>query len=156
MLEKMAAKNGAERVDAIRTRLERVGREYGILFNFEGRTGNTRDSHRLIRIAGREKQKEVVERLFESHFEQGGDITSKDLLLGIAKAVDLGHDDKVLNLILSSNAVSGVVDGMGRQARESGVTSVPTIEINGVRLEGALEPSEYYQIFVEASKSIDA
>lgn len=156
MLEKMAAKNGAERVDAIRTRLERVGREYGIHFNVEGRTGNTWASHRLIRIAGREKQKEVVERFFESHFEQGGDITSKDLLLGIAKAVDLGHDDKVLNLILSSNAVSGVVDGMARQARESGVTSVPTIEINGVRLEGALDPSEFYQALVEASKSMHA
>lgn len=155
MLEKMAAKNGAERVDAIRTRLERVGREYGIHFNFEGRTGNTQDSHRLIRLAGREKQKEVVERLFESHFEQGGDITSQDLLVGTSKAVGLGLDDKVLDLILSGNAVKGVVDSMARQARESGVTSVPTIEVNGVRLEGALDPSELYQAFVEASGLID-
>lgn len=152
MLQKIAEKNGVERVNAIRTRLERVGRAYNIAFSFEGKTGNTRDSHRLIRFASCDQQKTLVEKLFEWHFERDGDITSHDMLTRAAVAAGL-QETQVRNFLLSEDG-GDEVDMFAEKSRQSGVSSVPTVYINGQRLEGAEDVSDFYQAFTTASEAI--
>ncbi|KEQ99504.1 hypothetical protein AUEXF2481DRAFT_180699 [Aureobasidium subglaciale EXF-2481] len=127
---RIAQKNGAERAEGIKLRLSRVGRAHGINFTFSGKVGNTRDSHRLILLAGQkgeDVQGRVVEEFFRDHFEGEGDVSLRcDLVKG-------GEE----------------VDREAGRARDSGVTSVPTFEINGKRLEGAEDPSAFYEMFAE-------
>jgi len=65
-------------------RLAQLGKSDGIDFKFGGKTGNTRDSHRLIQL-GKAKspavQTRVVEELFATYFENEKDITSHDVLV---------------------------------------------------------------------------
>ncbi|THV73677.1 thioredoxin-like protein [Aureobasidium pullulans] len=49
---RIAQKNGADRAEGIKMRLKRVGKAHGIDFTFAGKVGNTRDSHRLMYLAG--------------------------------------------------------------------------------------------------------
>ena len=54
-------------------RLSSIGKEVGIDFLFGGRTGSTRESHRLIQFAktkGPESENKVVNALFEGYFEK--------------------------------------------------------------------------------------
>ena len=155
MLDKMAQKNGEERVNAIKTRLERVGRAHGISFNFGGRTGSTRDSHRLIAFArskgGLEQQKLLIEQIFESHFEREGDIISRDMLTRAAVAAGLLESE--VKDFLQSDGGKEELDMLALKSRQSGVASVPTVDINGVRVEGAEDASEFYQAFIEARQN---
>lgn len=59
-------KFGAQRTQVMQGHLARLGQQVGINFNFGGKTGNTRDSHRLIQLGkskGEEMQTKVVEQL---------------------------------------------------------------------------------------------
>jgi hypothetical protein len=80
-------KFGKERAEMMFGRLSQIGDDVGIHFRFGGKTGNTRDSHRLIQL-GKTKspavQTRVVEELFAAYFENEGDITSQDTLLDAA------------------------------------------------------------------------
>lgn len=141
-------------LNAIRTRLERVGRENGIQFNFESKIGNTRDSHRLLQYArktkGAEAQKLLLEEIFRWHFEQGGDITSHEGLIKAATAIGLPEDE--LSAFLLSDENASEVDSAALQARQKGVYSVPTIEINGkrIKVEGAGDPSDFFEALIDA------
>lgn len=147
-------KNGEKMLNAIRIRLERVGRENGIRFNFESKIGNTRDSHRLLQYArkmkGPEAQKLLLEEIFQWHFEQGGDITSHE---GLTKAATtIGLPEYEVSTFLLSNECASEVDDAASQARQKGVFSVPTIEINGkrIKVEGAGDPSEFFEALIHA------
>lgn len=141
-------------VNAIRTRLERVGREHGIQFNFDSKIGSTRDSHRLLQYArsvkGHEAQKLLLEEIFHWHFEQGGDITSHAGLMKAANTIGLSEDE--VTTLLQSDEGAEEVDRMASQAREAGIYSVPTIEINGrrIKVEGAGDVSEFFEALVDA------
>ncbi|KAL2825460.1 DSBA-like thioredoxin domain-containing protein, partial [Aspergillus cavernicola] len=84
------SKFGTARTEAIFARLAAVGEGEGVKFKFGGRTGRTRDSHRLIWWAGvkeRERgneggvigglQTRVVEGLFRAYFEEERNVTER-------------------------------------------------------------------------------
>lgn len=50
------AKYGSARFARMEQMMTTAGKEVGIQFSFGGRTGNTRDSHRLIALAGKKKK----------------------------------------------------------------------------------------------------
>jgi predicted DsbA family dithiol-disulfide isomerase len=146
--ERVALKNGDERVNAIRTRLQRVGRANGIEFSFNSKIGKTRDSHRLIQFAPPESRKALLEAIFEAHFEHDADITSHSDL--VKAAVAAGMDEEGVAALLRSDEGATEIDESAARARKSGVSSVPTIEINGYRIEGAEDASEFYEALVNA------
>ncbi|KAI5206293.1 thioredoxin-like protein [Aureobasidium subglaciale] len=147
---RIAQKNGAERAEGIKLRLSRVGRAHGINFTFSGKVGNTRDSHRLILLAGQkgeDVQGRVVEEFFRDHFEGEGDVS---LRCDLVKAgVAAGLEAEEVGAWLDGDEGGEEVDREAGRARDSGVTSVPTFEINGKRLEGAEDPSAFYEMFAE-------
>ncbi|EME85901.1 uncharacterized protein MYCFIDRAFT_70920 [Pseudocercospora fijiensis CIRAD86] len=153
--ERVADKNGEERVNAIRTRLQRVGRQNVIQFKFNNRVGNTRDSHRLLQQVRRTKglgaQKALLEQIYSAHMEHDADITSHN---DMAKAaVSAGLDKDEVLAFLKSGELTEEVDAMAARSRQNGVTSVPTFDFNGRRVdvEGAADTSEFFEALVAAS-----
>ncbi|KAH0359425.1 DSBA oxidoreductase, partial [Aureobasidium melanogenum] len=145
---RIAQKNGIERAEGIKMRLKRVGKAHGIEFTFSGKVGNTRDSHRLMYLAGlkgEEVQMALAKELLRIHFEGEADVSSHDDLIGAGVAVGLARNE-VKEWLESGNG-GAEVDGEAQRARDSGVNSVPTFEINGRRLEGAEDPAAFYEMF---------
>lgn len=151
MHERMIQRVGLDRVQGIQARLKRVGQASGTDFNFAGKTGNTRDSHLLIQLAGTKgpiAQKTLVDEIFASHFERGGDITNRDEF--IRAGVVSGLDESEMRACLQDEEMGREIDRQAEEARASGVSSVPTFETRGRRIEGADDPSVFYEAFILA------
>jgi predicted DsbA family dithiol-disulfide isomerase len=143
------AKFGDERTTEMFSRLSQIGKEAGINFKFGGKTGNTRDSHRLIQL-GKSKspamQTRIVEELFSAYFENEGDITSHELLLNAAKKA--GFDEKEAKEWLSSEKGGKEVDAEVEEAQMNQITGVPRFEIQGKFLVGgAQDPDVFLRLF---------
>ncbi|KAH0610890.1 uncharacterized protein H6S33_011317 [Morchella sextelata] len=141
------SKFGAERVVPMFQRLSAIGEAEGIHFKFGGKTGNTRDSHRLIQMA-KEKglQTRMVEELFAAYFENEKDITSFETLLDAAKKAGLEEDE--VKGWLGSDAGGDIVDKEVHVAQRHGISGVPNFTINGrYEIGGAQDPREFIAVF---------
>lgn len=142
-------KFGEERTEQIFQRLADVGKDVGIAFKFGGKTGNTRDSHRLIQL-GKSKspalQTRVVEELFAAYFEKEGDITSHEVLK--KAGVKAGLEEKEVVEWLESDKGGKAVDEEVEQAQRNQVTGVPNFTIQGkYEVGGAQEPGVFLRLF---------
>ena len=121
----MRAKFGdGPRLGEAHRRLEALGKEAGIAFDFEAirRAPNTLDAHRLIRFAAEQGRAEaVVEALFSAYFEQGRDIGDRAVLAEIGR--DAGLGDMAARLATDEGAEE-VRDEI-EQAQRGGVQGVP-------------------------------
>jgi predicted DsbA family dithiol-disulfide isomerase len=152
--ERFAAKFGPERTQAIFQRLAQVGQAVGIDFKFGGKTGNTRDSHRLIQLGktkGPETQTKVVEALFAAYFENEQDITSKDVLLAAAKRA--GLEEEEARKWLEGDGGGRLVDEEVNEARERAISGVPHFTLNErFEIEGAQDSSAFVRLFERLKK----
>jgi predicted DsbA family dithiol-disulfide isomerase len=144
-----AQKFGPERTAAIFERLAAVGKAVGIDFKFGGKTGNTRDSHRLIQL-GKSKspqvQTRVVEELFRAYFEQERDITSHDVLQDAG--VKAGLDDAEVKAWLGSGRGGEEVDREVAEAQMRGVGGVPNFTLQGkYEIGGAQDAEAFVRVF---------
>lgn len=142
-------KFGKERTATINEMLAKVGSDEGIHFKFGGKTGNTRDSHRLIQLGktkGPEIQTRVVEELFAAYFENEKDITTHEVL--IESGVKAGLEEKEIKEWLESGKGGDEVDKEVRDAREQNISGVPNFTINDrFEIGGAQEPAAFVQLF---------
>ncbi len=143
------AKFGEERTDMIFQRLAQVGQEAGINFKFGGKTGNTRDSHRLIQL-GKSKspavQTRVVEELFSAYFENEGDITSHEVLQKAGEKA--GLDAKEVKEWLASDKGGKEVDVEVEDAQNNQISGVPNFTIQGkYEVGGAQDPGVFLRLF---------
>jgi predicted DsbA family dithiol-disulfide isomerase len=140
---------GEGRTSAMSTRLAGIGKSVGIDFKFGGKTGNTRDSHRLVQLGklqGPEMQTRVVEELFKAYFESEQDITSHAVL--VQAGVDAGLDRNVVQEWLAGSKGGPEVDREWRDSMAASISGVPFFTINGkYHLEGAEEPAAFTEIF---------
>jgi predicted DsbA family dithiol-disulfide isomerase len=131
--------------------LSKLGAAVGINFAYGGKTGNTRDSHRLIQLGktkGPEMQTRVVEELFNSYFEVNEDITTQEVL--IQRGVKAGLDEKEVREWMESGKGGPEVDKEVQDARRKFISGVPNFTINGkYELQGAEEPAAFLQVFKE-------
>ena len=149
---------GPERTKMMQQRLAMIGKADDIDFKFGGKTGNTRDSHRLIQL-GKSKspqiQTRVVEELFKAYFENEQDITSHDVLK--QAGIKAGLEEKEITEWLESDQGGKQVDEEVENARSMSISGVPNFTIeNRYKLEGAQDPDAFLQVFeaVVASKSV--
>lgn len=150
-------KFGQERAEMIYDRLRKAGNPLGIKFKFGGRTGNTRDSHRLIHLAkgyGEAVEIKTVEGLFAAYLENERDITDYETLRQVAK--DAGVPDEEFQKAIVESDQGGVeVDRGLNEERLKGVAGVPKYVINGrFQVNGAREPAAYLRAF-EKVKAIE-
>ncbi|KAJ5710665.1 hypothetical protein N7488_004821 [Penicillium malachiteum] len=158
-----ASKFGAERCKAIFARLQDAGQAEGFDFSFNGNTGSTRDSHRLIWFAGQQAentsteteggdgdgksiQTKVVENLFKAYFEDEKNITDKEVLIeaGVLAGLERGDVTKVLDEGIGAEEVDAEAFTASRRL----VSGVPNFTIQGKYLiEGADEPETFLEVF---------
>ena len=126
-----------------------VGKEAGINFSFGGKTGNTRDSHRLIQLAktkGPDMQTKVVEELFGRYFEKEQDITSKEML--VEAGVKSGLPEKEVREWLESDKGGKEVDREVMEAQMKEISGVPHFTFQKkYEMGGAQDPEEFVQVF---------
>jgi predicted DsbA family dithiol-disulfide isomerase len=152
-------KFGPERVKQMQHRLSLVGDELGIDFKFGGRTGNTRDSHRLVRLAkkyGPEVEGKAMDGLFQSYFEKEGDITDYENLRGIASAAGIPDAD-FQKAIVDSDEGGKEVDRDVVQAQLRGINSVPNYILQDkYQLGGGARDPESFVEVLEKIKEMES
>jgi predicted DsbA family dithiol-disulfide isomerase len=154
MRERIIAKNG-DMASGIITRLEQTGRGCGIEFSFQGRIGNTRDAHRLVRFAQDKVNvapRRLIDVLFYGLFEKSSDMSSREDLVEAARSAGLDGGEVIA--FLETDERGEEVDRLAAQCRADGVKHVPTMLINGIRIEGAEDTSEFFEILVKAREAI--
>jgi len=149
------SKFGEDRTAMIFDRLTQVGKDAGINFKFGGKTGNTRDSHRLIQL-GKSKspamQTRVVEELFSAYFENEGDITSHEVLT--KAGVKAGLEEKEVKEWLASDKGGKAVDEEVQQAQLNQISGVPNFTIQGkYEVGGAQDPGVFLRLFEKIKAS---
>ena len=135
-------------------RLAQLGKSDGIDFKFGGKTGNTRDSHRLIQL-GKAKspavQTRVVEELFAAYFENEKDITSHDVL--VDAGVKAGLNAAEVKEWLGSGKGGPEVDKEVQEAYEQSISGVPNFTIQDqFEIGGAQEPADFVRLFERVKK----
>ncbi len=143
---------GPESARAIYDQVAAAGVDEGIQFAFERitRTPNTFAAHRLIWWAGQYgKQDEVVERLFQQYFLEGGDIGDLDSLS--QAAADAGLDRAIADTVLAGEQGVEEVKLEEAAGRRLGIRGVPYFVINGTSaLSGAQPPEQLVAAFRES------
>ncbi|KAI9824933.1 MAG: hypothetical protein M1832_001538 [Thelocarpon impressellum] len=142
-------KFGPQRAKMIFETLSNIGLAEGIDFKFGGKTGNTRDSHRLIQLGknkGEDAQTRVVEALFNAYFEREQDITSHAVLR--ESGIKAGLDASDVDEWLKSDKGGSQVDRETREARMRHISGVPNFTIQGeYEVGGAQDPETFVKIF---------
>lgn len=138
----------SERATALVDQIVAAGKITGIDFNFtEAVRGNTFDAHRLLtwaESAGPGLQRELAQELWRAYFLEGADVSDHDTLA--ARAGIVGLDIDRADAILASDEYADEVHLQRDAAREAGITSVPTIIIEGqYAISGAQSQDDYVQ-----------
>ena len=130
----------------------------GVAIDFEGmkRTPNTINAHRLIHWAGIEgRQTAAVSALFKAYFTDARDIGDPDVLIDIAKSVEMDAD--VVKRLLDSDEDLKLIQDRDKHSRKMGINSVPTFIIaNQHAVPGAQPPELWAQVIADLAAQADA
>jgi predicted DsbA family dithiol-disulfide isomerase len=131
-VEVLADKYGMspERAREAQGEMEQRAAQQGLTFRLEGqRSGNTRDAHRLLQLAGaRGRQAELIERLHRAHFTDQVSVFDRSSLAGLAADAGLDQDEALA--VLGTDAFADAVDADEEMARSLGVTGVPLFVVD--------------------------
>lgn len=136
---------GPERAREIYARVEAVGREVGIPFDFEriARQPNTLDAHRLIdwgQATDTGRAGPLVERLFHAFFLEGADLGAQDVLACLAG--EAGYDESAARVHLASGVGRDDVAAADARTRALGIGGVPFFIFNQrLAVSGAQPPA---------------
>jgi predicted DsbA family dithiol-disulfide isomerase len=155
--EALAAKfGGAGPADQMFAHVTEVAAGDGLRLDFNRAiAANTFDSHRLVAwAAGQNRQAEMIDALQRAHFQDGIDIGSRAALANVAAGI--GLDRAAALAYLESDAGTGAVNADLSEARELGITSVPSFVIDGkYAVQGAQEPSTLLSALQEITRRED-
>src|SRR5271170_1087905 len=131
--------------------MAQVSSSEGLNFKFGGKTGVSRNGHRLVHYAqnhgGEEAQNRAMLGLWRRYFEEEVDITELDVLVETGVEADLGSADEIKKY-LESGADGKEVDERAEEARHKGINGVPHYEIQGRwEVSGAQDPVAFETLF---------
>jgi predicted DsbA family dithiol-disulfide isomerase len=139
-------------VDLAQDTLSQAGRDLGIRFDFANLKSvpNTREAHRLVKIAEREgAHGAMVDELFTAYFERGQDLGDHAVLHELAR----GRGLEVATLAAFDDPAAGgsEVDAEEKRLRGLGVMATPNLLINGrILVPGPAEVATYVQALDQA------
>lgn len=139
-------KFGAERAAELDRNMKETGREVGIDFAFDRmeRTPSTKLAHRLIWEAGRQgRQSEIVNRLFNSYFEEALDIGDAGVLAKLA--AEAGLDAAGVEQALFGQKSLDAVIQLANQGRAMGIQGVPFFILLGKYGVSGAQPPEFWR-----------
>lgn len=149
-LETKFGPGAAERMHA---RLDEVGRNAGIEFQFDRieRSPNTLDAHRLLWLAGTQgKQSALKEALLKAYFLEGRDVGDHSVLAGIAAATGLTGD--IPAFLAGAGGEREVQEDLGQAARLQ-ITGVPFFIFEGRYALAGAQPPEVFTQALDAARS---
>ncbi|MEU4422906.1 DsbA family oxidoreductase [Actinoplanes sp. NPDC024001] len=150
----MAAKfGGPGRAEQMFAQVTEIAAADGLKLDFDRAiAANTFAAHRLIAWAATlDRQADMLDALQRAHFTEGIDIGSVPALAGVAASINL--DESAALAYLNSEAGSSAVQTDLNEARELGITSVPTFVIDGkYAVQGAQEPATLTAAFEEIAR----
>lgn len=112
------------------------------------RLPNTLNAHRLIHWAGIEgRQTVMVARLFKAHWREGADIGEAATLARLAGEV--GMDAAAVARLLATDADADDIRARDMDARQKGVTAVPTFLIAQQYVVSGAQPVEMWQQVID-------
>lgn len=117
----------------------------GLEIDFEKVTQqpNTLDAHRLIHWAQLEgRQTAIVSRLFKAYFKEGRDIGDHAVLADIAEGAEM--DREMILRLLESGADADDIRARDIDAREKGVSAVPTFVIANQHVVPGAQPTDLW------------
>ena len=139
MKEKFGSDAGKDRANTMRQALIDYGHAEGIPYNFDKitRRPNSFNAHRLVRWAqGQQKGALAKEALFKAYFSDGRDIGETDVLVDIAREIDL--DSSIVAELLPTDADVDNVRQEEALFQQMGISGVPTYIANRrVAVQGA-------------------
>ena len=130
MKYRLSLEDAMKQIDEI----SRLGRELGIDFRYATtRYSNTRDAHRLMKLAEAKYDRATVERLntalFDAYFTKNLVLADHDVLLEVAESV--GMNPTEVKEMLESDRYDDEVRFDEREAAMRGVRGVPYMVFNG-------------------------
>lgn len=138
---------GADKVADSNRRLQALGRQYGLDYNFaDNLITNTFKAHELLHFAKAQgRQEEVKERLLRACFTEGRHIGRIDTLAGIAQ--EAGLDGEAARRALEAGEYTAAVEADKVSGLRIGVRGVPFFVIGGkYALSGAQEPETFLKV----------
>ena len=137
----MAAKfGGPARAEQMFAHVSSIATGDGLRLDFDRSiAANTFEAHRLIAwAAGQGRQADLLDALQRAHFTDGVDLGARPALAAVAGSI--GLDPAAAQAFLASPAGTDAVNTDIAEARELGITSVPTFVIDGkYAIQGAQE-----------------
>ena len=130
------------------------GKTDDVTFNYPAiqRVPNTFAAHRLTLFAGAGPARSLlVKRLFQAYFEEGRDIGDLDVLAEVAG--ECGMDKEAAHNYLLSTAGEAEVIQLEDLARQGDINSVPTLDIAGIRLTGAVPVDQLRYYIMDAYRN---
>jgi predicted DsbA family dithiol-disulfide isomerase len=146
-----AEKFGPDRAKQIEAMVTGAAAQAGLNFKFGGKTGPSRNGHRLIHYAkthgGEDAQNKVMLGLWRRYFEQEIDITTLETLTDVGVEAGLGSIEDVKKFLESGDDAQ-LVDEEAEEARDEGINGVPNYRIQGVwEVSGAQDPVAFETLF---------
>jgi len=150
---------GSGRADEMFDHVTAIAAADGLTLDFDRAiAANTFDAHRLIAwAAAQDRQGDMLDALQRAHFRYGVDVGSRTALADVAAGI--GLDRRAALAYLESDAGTGAVQADLDEARELGITSVPTFVVDGkYAVQGAQEPATLIAALEEISRreAVDA
>jgi predicted DsbA family dithiol-disulfide isomerase len=144
------------RVDEMLARVSENARGEGIVMDWDRALSvNTFTAHRLLRLAEREYgapvQRALAEKLFASHFSEGGDVSDHELLASLAESVGLDPDR--VRTYLATGEGEAETRAEIEEARRLGITAVPTFVFEG---KWAVQGAQPASVFLGALEEVAA
>jgi predicted DsbA family dithiol-disulfide isomerase len=113
---------------------------------------NTLDCHRLIRWAGGNAAA-MKQRLMELYFSEGGDLTSRDVL--VQAAIDCGLDGDEVRRRLATEEDAAEVEAEANFAKDAGIDGVPCFVFGRLMaVSGAQPPESLAQAIERAAQEV--
>lgn len=132
-----------EKVEELFDRVREAGKAYGLDYAFEkiALRANTLKAHRLLHWAQAKGNADaLIERLFAAQFQRGEAVGDPETLVKIA--TECGYDAKELAAYLASDRDADIVRQRESEARQLGITMIPTFILAGKQIiVGAEDPA---------------
>lgn len=149
-------KFGEPRAKAIVQTLDKVGKELGIDFKYDGMISQTIASHRILakayNLGGQDAQQKLLSVIFRGFFEENKDVGDLDWLAGCAEQAGVMSAAEAKRF-LESGELEKEVNAKIEMAQLMGITGVPFTIVNGKWALSGAQPSDvFYAVFEKLAK----
>lgn len=133
---------------AVQERIQRRGRELGLVFAFERirRQPETSTAHALLLAAPAERRLGLARALFRAFFEEGADLGDVECLEELARAS--GCAPELARGARSADRLAAV-RALHRRAVDAGIDGVPALLVPAVGVLAGAQPAEVFERFLE-------